>query len=247
MPTRIASSHSLGKVVGPLHSWGGLLFPIFVFPVVYGVEPLYHSDQNDKFLHGLAASGLGYLHEDWVARTPDPFVVFSALVTLTSEVHAGLFYFYFALLIGIYAWSLISIVTSTVDFASNRVLLTIFLVGIFTLHSATLAAYQLGTDDLRYLFTGGVAHKSMFLPYLAPDTFSVFVLFSIALYLRGYAYAAVAANAVACIFHAHYFLPAALITLSYLFLQWRHKKSVSSVLALGSVALVLVLPVLVYN
>jgi hypothetical protein len=142
---------------------------------------------------------------------------------------------------------LISIIASTVDFVGNRVSLTLFVVGVLTLHSSILGGYEFGADDLRYVFTGGIANKSMFHSYLTPDTFSVFILCSIALYLRGYAYAAVAANAVACTFHAHYFLPALLITVSYLVLHWGDKKSTLSVVALGSVALVLVLPILAYN
>jgi hypothetical protein len=234
-------------VIHSLTSWFGLLVLIVVFPVIYGLDPLYSSDQNDKFLHGLAASRVGYLNEDWIVNTPDPFVAFSALVAVTSDIHAGLFYLYFAALIGVYAWSLVSIVTSTVEVARNGASVTLFVLGMLTLHSTLLGEYQLGAEDLRYLFTGGVANKGMFHSYLTPDTFSVFILFSIALYLRGYAYLAVVANAIACTFHAHYFITAALITLAYLWLDWRHKKSFSSVLSLGGVGLILVVPSMAYN
>jgi len=173
--------------------------------------------------------------------------VFSALVTWTYKVHAGLFYVYYAALLGIYAWSLMSVIVSTTDIGTNRAVLAMFVVGILTLHSTTLAAYKLEIGDLRDLFTGGVASKTMLSSYLVPSSFSVFILLSVAFFLRGYPYVAVAANAVAGTFHAHYLLPAALLTLPYLWLYWRDTQRIRSLLALGGVAFALVVPIVVYN
>jgi hypothetical protein len=229
------------------YSWVCLLLTVFLFPIVYGLKPLYYSAQNDKFLRGLAAAGLGYLHEDWVANTPDPFPVFSVLVEWTYNVHAGLFYVYFAVIVGVYAWSLIHIVASTVDFDANGALFILFAICLLTLHSSTLASYELEQGDLRCLFVGGVASKTLFNQYLEPNGFSVFVLLSVAFFLRGHPYAAVVANAVAGTFHVHYLLPAAVITVSYLWLHWRDTQRVQSTIALGVTALATVLPIVVYN
>ena len=67
-----------------LPSWSkgvlAFLFWSFVFGVSYTQAPLYYSNQNQYFLHGLAAAGLGDLHQDWLANTKDPTPVFSWIV-----------------------------------------------------------------------------------------------------------------------------------------------------------------------
>ena len=55
-----------------------------VFSTAYTQSPLFTSNQNQYFLHGLAHAGYGYLHEDWLANTLDPTPVFSFLVEITS-------------------------------------------------------------------------------------------------------------------------------------------------------------------
>src|SRR6478752_583413 len=50
------------------------------FAVAHTQSPLYYSNQNQYFLHGLAAGGHGHLSHDWLANTTDPTPVFSALV-----------------------------------------------------------------------------------------------------------------------------------------------------------------------
>ena len=52
----------------------------FVFAVIYAQSPLYTSNQNQYFIHGLASAGYGYLQQDWLANTLDPTPVFSFLV-----------------------------------------------------------------------------------------------------------------------------------------------------------------------
>ena len=43
-----------------------------IFAISFPAEPLYYSNQNTKFLHGLAQAGLGNLGADWTAATVDP-------------------------------------------------------------------------------------------------------------------------------------------------------------------------------
>src|SRR5579871_1450393 len=74
------------------------------FVVAYGQAPLYYSNQNQYFLHGLAAAGVGHLNEDWLARTLDPTPVFSALVAATaSYLQPWMFHVYMAALMATYA------------------------------------------------------------------------------------------------------------------------------------------------
>ena len=72
-----------------------------LFAIAYAQSPLYTSNQNQYFLHGLAAAGHGTLTADWLANTLDPTPLFSLLVRLTHPL-SGLFYIYYALLMGVY-------------------------------------------------------------------------------------------------------------------------------------------------
>ncbi len=54
-----------------------------VFGVIYAQSPLYTSNQNAYFLHGLADAGFGYLKNDWLATRQESMPVFTWLVYLT--------------------------------------------------------------------------------------------------------------------------------------------------------------------
>ena len=51
----------------------------------YTQTPLYASNQNTYFLHGLAGAGRGLLRADWLANTADPFPLFTLLVCATAR------------------------------------------------------------------------------------------------------------------------------------------------------------------
>ncbi|MBE9479320.1 MAG: hypothetical protein IMY80_05080, partial [Chloroflexi bacterium] len=100
----------LAKVIGFL-AWS------FVFAVIYGQSPLYTSNQNSKFLHGLARAGVGYLSKDWLANTIDPLPIFSGLVFITARVFptGTPFYLYYALLMGVYLLAILGIMNIIFD------------------------------------------------------------------------------------------------------------------------------------
>src|SRR5438067_9368178 len=94
-----------------------------LFAAAYCQAPLYYSNQNQYFLHGLARAGVGYLSEDWLANTRDSTPVFTALVALTARwLHPWLFHVYHALLLGIYGAALLGLFVVVVggDTASRR-------------------------------------------------------------------------------------------------------------------------------
>src|SRR3977135_1083966 len=80
---------------------GLFLLGTALFAAAYCQAPLYYSNQNQYFLHGLANAGQGLLREDWLANTGDPTPVFSALVAFTAQtLHPWAFHVYYALLLG---------------------------------------------------------------------------------------------------------------------------------------------------
>src|SRR5262245_32971002 len=81
-----------------------------VFAVVYCQAPLYYSNQNQYFLHGLAAAGKGRLADDWLANTRDPTPLFSGLVAFTARyLHPWAFHVSYALLQGLYAAAMLGL------------------------------------------------------------------------------------------------------------------------------------------
>ena len=108
----------------PLPPWSFVLVGA-VFAVSYCQAPLYYSNQNQYFLHGLAhfpsppaplpqgergGGEGGLLREDWLANTLDPTPLFSALVTFSVRfLHPAVFYLYYALLQGAYAAALLGL------------------------------------------------------------------------------------------------------------------------------------------
>src|SRR6516162_3029587 len=100
-----------------------VLCGLAAFAAAYGQAPLYYSNQNQYFLHGLAAAGDGLLDEDWLANTADPTPIFSGLVALTARfLHPWVFHLYYALLLALYAAALVGVfaVLAGPDIAARR-------------------------------------------------------------------------------------------------------------------------------
>ena len=104
------------------------IFWAALFSLAYAQSPLYTSNQNQYFLHGLTDAGFGYLDQDWLANTLDPTPVFSGLIAFTGRFlpWPPIFYFYFTILAGIYLFSLYGIISKTfqinASIAKTRVL-----------------------------------------------------------------------------------------------------------------------------
>ena len=91
-----------------------------VSTVIYGISPLYTSNQNQYLLYGLARGGMGWLCDDWMANTTDPVPLFSWLVYLTYRfLSVDWFYVYFAAAVGIYIYALSRIVFILFDFSGS--------------------------------------------------------------------------------------------------------------------------------
>ena len=222
----------------------------FVFAVIYAQSPLYTSNQNQYFIHGLANAGYGYLRQDWLANTLDPTPVFSLLVKwsytlLRSEIVTYAFY---ALLLGIYLWSILGIAGEIFHLRRSRTRMIVFLAAFLLGHSAAwryLLSTTAGTD-WTYVLEGGVAGQRLLGSVFEPSVFGVFLVLSIYLFLRGRVFLAILAMAGAVWFHPTYLLPAAMITLGYMCLLYRDGARWRMPLTMGFSALALVSPVLVY-
>jgi hypothetical protein len=225
-------------------AWGVLL------GLAYGQSPLYTSNQNQYFLHGLAQAGQGLLAEDWLANTADPTLVFTWLVALTVRyLPQAAFYIYYFLLFSVYMYSLRRIADRLFGLERSRTALWLFLALIFVTHSAALRVL-LGRGlggEWQYLFDGGLAGQRLLGTVLQPSSFGVFLLLSVQQYLERRPYRAVLAAAVAATVHPTYLLSAAVLTVAYGIAEIRVKKDYRQALRLSAFSLALVLPILVYS
>jgi len=224
--------------------WGVLL------GLAYGQAPLYTSNQNQYFLHGLARAGQGLLAEDWLANTTDPTPVFTWLVFITARyLPRAIFYVYYFLLFAVYLYSLRRIADRIFQLERSKAARWLFLALIFVSHSAAthvLLSRGVG-GDWEYLFDGGLAGQRLLGTVLQPSSFGVFLLLSVQQFLERRPFRAVLAAAVAATVHPTYLLSAAVLTLSYMFVEVRSRRNYKRPLKIGGLALVLVLPVLAYS
>ncbi len=225
------------------------LFWAILFGVSYTQPPLYYSNQNQYFLHGLAQGGLGYLNEDWLANTADPTPVFSGLVAFTYRyLSESLFYVYFVLILGAYFHALVGIYTWLSDRPPAGMRRLGFIALVVALHSALLrwSSAQLFGVDYPWYFQAGVANQYILGAGLQPSVFGVLLVVSVCAFLRDRPFLAVTWSSLGAVLHSTYLLSAAFLTLSYFYVLCREKR-IRTAFATGIWALVLVSPVLVYN
>jgi hypothetical protein len=232
----------------PLTAIALFLLGAALFSAAYCQAPLYYSNQNQYFLHGLADAGVGLLNEDWLATTADPTPLFSALVSATARfLHPWAFHIYLALLVGVYGAALLGIFAWLVgpEMAARR--WPVFLALLIAVHSglARWLSYRYFGQDYPWYFQAGVAGQYVLGAMLQPSVFGVLLVLAIALFVRGQPFLAVVAAALGATVHSTYVLPAGLLTAGFmtaLAIEGQARRA----LAVGALALVLVVPVTAY-
>ena len=235
-----------------------------LFGLAYTQSPLYEGNQNTKFLHGLAKAGTGYLQDDWLANTVDPLPVFSGLVDVTARINPNLFYLEYFIMFGIYVFSLWGILTHLFNAQKNLTKQALFLGLIFLYH----AQYILWWVNKGYGLDLSILQNGVALQYLLglefqTNVFGVLLLLSIYLFLRQRYIWSIVLVGVAAIFHPAYLFSSALLTSAYvLILFWKNLRTSEAdkirslpiiwraarePVILGAIALILVLPVIIYN
>jgi hypothetical protein len=229
---------------------GLFLLGTALFAVAYGQAPLYYSNQNQYFLHGLAHAGLGSLNEDWLANTADPTPLFSALVAVTGRwLHPWAFHVYQALLLGVYGAALVGLFLWIVgeDAKPQAGRWLVFVVLVVAIHSALARwlSYRLFQQDYPWYLQSGVAGQYLLGGMLQPSVFGVLLLLAIALFVWDRIFLAAACAVLGATIHSTYLLPAALLTagfLTALVSEGQYRRA----LVLAALSLALVLPVTVY-
>ncbi|MFN3309789.1 MAG: DUF6798 domain-containing protein, partial [Anaerolineales bacterium] len=157
---------------------------------------------------------IGYLRQDWLANTRDATPLFSALVcaTLRWLQFEGLFYLYYALLLGVYFTILYKIAKQEADLQPRARKLA-FLALFFLIHSAGwrfVLSRTLG-EEWTYAFEGGLANQRLLGSVFQPSVFGVFLLVAVWLATQQKSGLAIVSLALAAWFHSTYIFPATLL------------------------------------
>ncbi len=230
-----------------------------VFILAYTQSPLFTSNQNQYFLHGIAAAGEGALSQDWLANTFDPTPVFSGFVqVVTRFLHPWFFYLSAACLIGLYFWLLVRIVSDLRTQQRSKTEQVLFLGILVLIHSAAwrFAISRILGANWSYVLEDGLADQRLLGPVLQPSMFGVFLLLSIWLFLINHPYLAVVASGAAATVHPTYLLSAAALTLAYLIALFLDpvpagqnqlsRRRLGRLVLVGLAAFLVVLPILAY-
>ena len=234
----------------PFRSITNFLVLTSLFAIGYSQSPLYTSNQNQYFLHGFAAAGYGNLSQDWLANTLDPTPVFSKLIELTYRYlqQENVYYLYYALLMGIYLFSLTGMANALFELRNSRSKSMAFTALFLAIHSAGLRfalSRWLGVN-WTYVLEDGVADQRMLGPVFQPSAFGVFLALSLYLFVQRKPYLGLLAAAIAVTFHPTYLLSAAMLTLAYALADWIEGKRLSSPIKYGLAAMLFVSPILYY-
>jgi hypothetical protein len=236
----------LGRALKP----GFFILWTLLFALAYAQSPLYTSNQNQYFLHGLARAGFGLLRHDWLATTLDPTPVFSLLVEGTIRLLGPwAFYLEYAFLMGVYLLALADIVSTCMSVDRTSAGRVWLMAGLVALHSAALRfalARGLG-PDWEFVLEGGVAGQRLLGQVLQPSSFGVGLVLAVALFLRGRSRLAAAAAAAAATLHPTYLASAGLLVGVFLVIEARSPGGWSRAAGTAAVALVAVTPITVYS
>jgi hypothetical protein len=221
-----------------------MLLTAVAFAVAYGQAPLYFSNQNQYFLHGMAAADYGDLHNDWLAGTIDPTPAFSALVFATTlYLHPWAFYLYYGILQCAYALAMIGLFAFLAGKAKAVWGWPVFAALMVLVHAAAThwAVDRLLKHDYADRLFTGVAEQFVLGHIFQPSAFGVLLVVALCLFAHGRPLLAAVFAALAADAHATYLVPAGLLTLGFMAALGKEGRGRMS-MAVGAVALVVVLP-----
>ncbi len=196
---------------GPLawRRWLPWLAYALLFGLAFGQKALYVSNQNTKFLIGLARGGYGYLHNDWLAGATDPFPLFSKLVELTWRWGDPLlFHAYYILLVAAYALAGLLIASWWFGEDAPRGKLALFAGFLFLFHAHPVRRL------FHEYFPAGLGRQYLLGCYLEPATFGAFLLLGVGLFMHRWRYPGMLLLALAACMHPTYIIGASVLALS---------------------------------
>ena len=223
---------------------------LICFALAYSQAPLYTSNQNQYFLHGAAAAGVGTLENDWLANTVDPTPVFSALVQFTFLLGLpALFHLYYLILLGVYLYSIWGLLLETLRPKWTSLQHWLALLTLIAAHSFALrfALSRIFGQQWRFIIEGGFAGQRLLGTVFQPSTFGVLLLLGMLLYVRGKMLPGVISVVLAATIHPTYLLSSGLIIAGFMLDTFVENRSLRQPFIIGILALILISPILLYT
>jgi len=183
---------------------------------------------------------VGFLRDDLIARSPDPFPVFSWLVELTHRhLNDLLFHVYYLFILALYAASCTAIADRIFPLRRDPIRAILFFALLVTAHAVPL-------QHAAWFLQAGMAGQYILGPVLQPSVFGVLLIASIERFLNGKANLAVALAAVAVAVHPSYALSAVALTLAYAYRTGISDRRPGAALRLALLSLCLLAPTMLY-
>ena len=204
-----------GKRRARAPTWGSLALMLLAgawFFLVFPTEPLYFENQNTKFLHGMALAGIGHLDQDWTAGTIDVIPVFTGIVyALHALTPPFVCYLVQIALFAVFLYAVVEIARFAAGKNADHPWFGI-VVGML------VVASQFSNGGVRVW--AGVAKQYLLGPALEPQSFGVFFLLAVVLFLRRRTEPALLLTALPAIIHPGYVVPAGTLILAFLLAAW---------------------------
>lgn len=249
MPQVELSSNSVNGEVSARRFRIWLLVWAALFALAHTQSPEYFSNQHHYYLHGFAQAGVGNLDQDWLSNTKDPTPVYSWLVaTIYRTTGPFTFHVIYFLLLMAYFESVRRIILSLPGVANSGPAQLLFLAIFVLTHAAILrvASVHLLGADYPWFLQAGLAAQYMLGPGLQPSAFGVLLMVSLAAFVSDRPLLAASLAATAAVLHSTYLLPAALMTLGYVFVLARERRTWTGLIC-GAIAMLIVAPILIFN
>ena len=225
-----------------------LVLVIIIFILSYTFTPLYSSNQNTYFLHGLENGGLGFLSNDWMANTADPFPLFSYLVKFTySNIPGYFFQIYYSIILGVFIYSLMGLAAKIWRINNSTTEYFIFFILVAWICSPVVSALSHKLFGVSSgFFHAGLAGQYILGDIFQPSVFGVFLLLSVYAFITNRMFVSVLSLGIAANFHATYLLSAAMLTVSYMHLILVEERNYKKAFFVGVASFVLVVPTIIY-
>ncbi len=234
-----------------------ILSACLLFVGAYYQWPLFSSNQNMYFLHGMAHAGFGHLSSDWLAQQTNHLPVFGAIVAIVHKLDSHwLYYIMFGALAAIYAISLLVITTRSpfttvrahhlaVFFALFTLIHSPWILGPFADLLPGLSQVVRQLQRIAFLSTNGLADQYILGPYLQPSAFGVLIITSLAFFVSKKEYMAILCAIFAATIHPTYTLHAAILTGAYMKVLVSERR-VWKATKVGALAILLTLPIVLF-
>ncbi len=223
----------------------GLLI-VAAFVVSHNLSPLYTSNQNTKFVIGMARAHAGALSEDYLAHTTDPFPLFTEIVYFTqAHLTPAMYYLYAAVLMGLYVYGMFGIarhVLPRFDQAARWAFAALLILA----HAVILRIpiRDATGRDIMGLVQDGWASQYILGPIFQPSMFGVLLLCAMRWFLEKRWLPCVLGIAIAAAMHPSYVLISVMLTIALtVSLLLQRRWGVAAFVLIASLAMILPLAI----